>query len=160
VAAHTADPVGTGHACLAYLTVWLSTGVLAHMNVNWLSPTKIRTTVIGGTRRTIVWDDLNPAARLMIHDRGVDLLPAGSLAPDERRQALISYRTGDISVPALPEKEPLMSVMAEFAGSITEGRPPLTDVGAGLRVLALLHAASRSAEQGGVRVPLQMEASR
>jgi predicted dehydrogenase len=160
VAAHTADPVGTGHACLAYLTVWLSTGVLAHMNVNWLSPTKIRTTVIGGTRRTIVWDDLNPSARLMIHDRGVDLLPAGSLAPDERRQALISYRTGDISVPALPEKEPLMSVMAEFAGSITEGRPPLTDVGAGLRVLALLHAASRSAEQGGVRVPLQMEASR
>ena len=160
VAAHTADPVGAGRACLAYLSVWLSDGVLAHVTVNWLSPTKIRTTVIGGTRRTIVWDDMNPPARLMIHDRGVDMLPAESLAPDERRETLVSYRTGDISVPALPEREALISVMAEFAGSITEGRPPLTDVGAGLRVLALLDAASRSAEQGGARIPVSMEAGR
>ncbi len=96
VAAHTADPIGTGRACLAHFSVWLSTGVLAHINVNWLSPMKIRTTVIGGSRRTIVWDDMNPPARLMIHDRGVDRLPADSLAPDERRQTLISYRIGDI----------------------------------------------------------------
>jgi predicted dehydrogenase len=160
VAAHAADPVGTGRACLAYLSLWLSTGVLAHVTVNWLSPTKIRTTVIGGSRRTIVWDDMSPQTRLMVHDRGVDLLQAESLAPDERRQALISYRTGDIRVPALPEQEALMSVMAEFAGAITEGRAPLTDVGAGLRVLTMLDAASRSADQGGVRVPLEMEASR
>src|ERR1700729_1640729 len=59
VAAHTADPVSTGRACLAYLSLWMSNGVLAHVNVNWLSPMKIRTTVIGGTRRTIVWDDMN-----------------------------------------------------------------------------------------------------
>ena len=122
VAAHTSDPVGTGRACLAYLSVWLSNGVLAHVNVNWLSPTKIRTTVFGGTRRTIVWDDLNPPARLMIHDRGVDLQPPRSLAPDEREQALIAYRTGDASVPALPEYEALVKVMAEFAGAINEGR--------------------------------------
>ncbi len=164
VAAHTADPVGTGRACLAYLSIWLSNGVLAHVNVNWLSPTKIRTTVIGGTRRTIVWDDMNPPARLMVHDRGVDRLPADSVGADERRQTLISYRTGDISVPALPEKEPLLSVMAEFASAISENRAPLTDAGAGLRVLAVLEAASRSAEQDGVRVPVAvpvaMEASR
>ena len=55
--------------------MWLSSGALAHVHVNWLSPTKIRTTVIGGTRRTMVWDDLNPPARLMIYDRGVDLQP-------------------------------------------------------------------------------------
>src|SRR6266480_4401826 len=158
VAAHTSDPVGTGRACLAYLSVWLSTGVLAHVNVNWLSPTKIRTTVIGGTRRTIVWDDLNPSARLMIHDRGVDLQPPRSLAPDERAQALIAYRTGDASVPALPEYEALMKVMAEFAGAITEGRRPLTDVWAGLRVLAVLAAASQSAEKDGMRVPVGMPA--
>ena len=160
VAAHAADPVGTGRACLAYLSLWLSTGALAHVTVNWLSPTKIRTTVIGGSRRTIVWDDMSPQTRLMVHDRGVDLLQAESLAPDERRQALISYRTGDISVPALPEYEALMSVMAEFAGAITERRAPLTDVGAGLRVLTMLDAASRSADQGGARIPLEMEASR
>ena len=159
VAAHTADPVGTGKACLAYLSLWLSNGVLAHVNVNWLSPMKIRTTVIGGTRRTIVWDDMNPPARLMVHDRGVDRLPADTVGPDERRQTLISYRTGDISVPALPEKEALHSVMAEFGSAISEGRAPLTDGYAGLRVLAVLEAASRSAESGGARVDVTMPAA-
>ena len=154
VAAHTGDPIGAGRACLGYLTVWLSTGALAHVHVNWLSPTKIRTTVFGGSRRTIVWDDMNPSARLMLHDRGVDRAPTGSLAPDDRRQALISYRIGDIHVPALPEREALSSVMSEFAGAIAERRPPLTDAGAGIRVLQLLEAASRSAEEGGIRVPV------
>src|SRR6266568_393496 len=157
VAAHAADPIGAGRACLAYLTVWLSTGALAHVHVNWLSPTKIRTTVFGGSRRTIVWDDMNPAARLMLHDRGVDRIPADSLAPDDRRQALISYRIGDIQVPALPEREALGSVLAEFAGAITEHRSPLTDGRAGVRVLELLQAASRSAEDGGIRIPVSME---
>jgi predicted dehydrogenase len=160
VAAHAGDPIGAGRACLAYMSVWLSTGALAHVHVNWLSPTKIRTTVFGGSRRTIVWDDMNPAARLMLHDRGVDRVPVDSLARDERRQALISYRIGDIRVPALPEREALLSVMAEFASAITQRRPPLTDGRAGLRVLALLDAASRSVEQGGIRVPVTMEESR
>ena len=75
------------------------TGALAHVHVNWLSPTKIRTTVFGGSRRTIVWDDMNPSARLMLHDRGVDRVPGDALAPDERRQALISYRIGDMHAP-------------------------------------------------------------
>jgi predicted dehydrogenase len=158
VAAHTGDPIGTGRACLGYLSVWLSTGALAHMHVNWLSPTKIRTTVFGGSRRTIVWDDMNPAARLMLHDRGVDRIPGDSLAPDDRRQALISYRIGDMQVPALPEREALGAVLAEFASAIAEYRPALTDARAGLRVLKLLEAASRSAENGGTRIPVNMEA--
>jgi predicted dehydrogenase len=158
VAAHTGDPIGNGRACLGYLSVWLSTGALVHMHVNWLSPTKIRTTVFGGSRRTIVWDDMNPAARLTIHDRGVDRIPVGSLSRDDRRQALISYRVGDIQVPALPEKEALMSVLSEFASSIAEHRPPLTDAHAGIRVLELLEAASRSADNGGTRFPINMEA--
>jgi predicted dehydrogenase len=152
VAAHTGDPIGAGRACLAYLSVWLSTGALAHVHVNWLSPTKIRTTVFGGSRRTIVWDDMNPSARVMLHDRGVDRVPAGSLAPDDRRQALISYRVGDIQVPALPEREALRSVMSEFAGAIGERRRPLTDARAGIRVLELLEAASQSADSGGARI--------
>jgi predicted dehydrogenase len=158
VAAHTGDPIGVGRACLAYLSVWLSTGALAHVHVNWLSPTKIRTTIFGGSRRTIVWDDMSPAARLMLHDRGVDRVPADSLAPDERRQALISYRIGDIYVPALPEREALSSVLYEFAAAIAENRPPLTDARAGIRVLELLEAASRSADNGGSRIPVRMEA--
>ena len=158
VAAHTGDPIGTGRACLGYLSVWLSTGALAHMHVNWLSPTKIRTTVIGGSRRTIVWDDMNPAARLMVHDRGVDRIPGDSLTPDDRRQALISYRIGDMLVPALPEREALGAVLSEFASAIAEHRPALTDARAGLRVLELLEAASRSAENDGRRIPVNMEA--
>jgi predicted dehydrogenase len=155
VAAQTADPIGAGRACLGHLSVWLSSGALAHLHVNWLSPTKIRTTVFGGSKQTIVWDDMNPAARLSLHDRGVDRLPAGSLGAEERRQALISYRIGDIRIPALPEREALLSVMTEFADSITARRPPLTDGTSGLRVLALLEAATQSAERNGTRVMLK-----
>jgi predicted dehydrogenase len=154
VAAHTGDPIGAGRACLAYLSIWLSNGALAHVHVNWLSPTKIRTTVIGGSRRTIVWDDMNPSARLAVHDRGVDRVQAGLVEEDERRQALISYRTGDTLVPALPEREALLSVMAEFSNAIAERRLPLTDAGAGLRVLYMLEAASLSAQNNGARVAL------
>lgn len=157
IAAHAGDPIGTGRACLAYLSVWLSNGALAHVHVNWLSPTKIRTTLFGGSRRTIVWDDMNPVARLMIHDRGVDKVPAYLLEDDERRQALISYRVGDIHAPALPEREALRNVMAEFVDSIASQREPLTGAMSGLRVLTLLEAASKSAEDGGARIPVRFE---
>jgi predicted dehydrogenase len=160
VAAHTGDPIGAGRACMAYLSVWLSNGALTHIHVNWLSPTKIRTTVFGGSRRTIVWDDMNPTARLAIHDRGIDRLPAGSLPRAERQQALISYRTGDTLVPALPEREALMSVMEEFSSAIIQGRSPLTDAWAGLRVLTMLEAASRSAASDGARTPITTEVDR
>ncbi|TDD70139.1 Gfo/Idh/MocA family protein [Actinomadura rubrisoli] len=155
VAARGSDPIDAGRLCVAHLTAELTTGVMAHIHVNWLSPTKIRTTVIGGSRRTIVWDDLNPVQRLAVYDRGVDLAPAGSLGPDERREALISYRVGDVLVPALPEREALREVMAELAAAITEGRPAVTDGRSGLRVVAQLEAATRSVSTGGALVPVQ-----
>jgi predicted dehydrogenase len=152
IAAHAVDPLGTGRACLAYLSVWLSNGALAHVHVNWLSPTKIRTTLFGGSRRTIVWDDMNPVARIMIHDRGVDLVGSDCTAPDERRQALISYRLGDMHAPAIPEREALRNVLNEFAGAIIEKRQTLTNAAFGVRVLELLEAASLSAERHGARI--------
>jgi predicted dehydrogenase len=157
IAAHVGDPIGAGRACMAYLSIWLSNGALAHVHVNWLSPTKIRTTVFGGSQRTIVWDDLNPSARLSIHNRGIDKLSTSTMAETDRRQALISYRIGDTLVPALPEREALAAVMAEFATAIEEGRPALTDGLAGVRVLRLLEAASRSADGDGARIPLTEE---
>jgi predicted dehydrogenase len=160
IAAHTADPLKTGRACLAYLSVWLSNGALAHVHVNWLSPTKVRTSLFGGSRRMIVWDDMNPVARIMIHDRGIDLVEAKELGPDERREAQISYRLGDMHAPALPEREALRNVMTEFAGSIAEGRQPLTDANFGLRVLTMLEAASRSAENGGAKIDISAEGAR
>ncbi|HUQ61774.1 Gfo/Idh/MocA family oxidoreductase [Lentzea sp.] len=151
VAAHGSDPIGAGVACVGHLTVRLSNGAITHVHVNWLSPTKIRTMVIGGSQRTVVWDDNNPAQRLSIYDRGVDR---------SVEQQKISYRTGDMVAPALVEREALRTMMAEFAASIIEKRPPLTDGRAGLRVLAVLEAASESLRSGGLFVPVHQVESR
>jgi predicted dehydrogenase len=155
VAAHGADPIGAGRVCIAYLILQLTGGAIAHAHVNWLSPTKIRTTMIGGSKRTLVWDDLHPTQRISIFDRGVDLTVAEELREDERREALISYRVGDMVAPALPEREGLAGVVEEFARAIREDRKPLTDGRSGLRVLDVLEAASASLEYKGAVVPLR-----
>jgi predicted dehydrogenase len=100
--------------------------------------------VIGGSHRTLVWDDLNPKQRVAIHDRGIDLAIQGTSDADQRRAAAISYRLGDITVPALLEKEALSSMVTEFAAAIREQRQPRTDGRAGLRVLSVLEAVSAS----------------
>jgi predicted dehydrogenase len=147
VSAHGADPLGAGKACVGYLTLPLENGAIAHVHVNWLSPTKIRTMIIGGTKRTLVWDDLNPQQRVSVYDRGVDLVNQ-SLNGVERRAAAISYRLGDTWSPALNEHEALEAMAEEFAASIREHRAPRTDAGSGLRVLEVLEAASRSLSEG------------
>ena len=143
VTAQGADPLGAGKPCVGYLTMPLRGGAIAHVHVNWLSPTKIRQMVIGGSRRTLVWDDLNPQQRLSVYDRGVDLTQQSVDAAD-RTASAISYRLGDTWAPALPEREALGSMVAEFAASIRGGRSPRTDGAAGLRVLDVLTAASQS----------------
>ncbi|HEX4722625.1 MAG TPA: Gfo/Idh/MocA family oxidoreductase [Pseudonocardiaceae bacterium] len=150
VAAHGSDPIGAGRACVGHLTLQLSNGAIAHVHVNWLSPTKIRTMVFGGSTHTVVWDDLNPTQRLAIYDRGVDR----TAGEDSRTQTIVSYRLGDMVAPALPEREALRGVMAEFTASITEGRRPLTDGWSGVRVLAILEAASASLAEGGTFMPV------
>lgn len=151
VAAWGADPMGVGHDCVGYLSLALSNGGLAHAHLNWLSPTKIRTTVLGGSKRMLLWDDLNPAQRLSVFDAGIDI-PESDQA--SRQQALVSYRLGDMIVPSLPEREALKGVVEEFASSITEGRSPLTDGAAGLRVLEVLAAADRSRATNGQAISL------
>jgi predicted dehydrogenase len=155
VAAHGADPIGTGVACVGYLTLRLSNGSMAHVHVNWLSPIKIRTMVIGGSQRTVVWDDMNPAQRLSVYDRGVDRKAPQELNADDRKQMSISYRTGDMVAPALREQEALRVMMAEFAAAIRERRPAETDGRAGLRVMNVLEAAARSLRLGGAFVSLE-----
>ena len=155
VAAHGADPLGAGKACVGYLTLPLSSGAIAHLHVNWLSPIKIRQMVIGGSRRTLVWDDLNLQQRLAVYDRGVDYTTT-HVDEDERIAATVSYRLGDMHAPALPEREALSNVAAEFAGAIREKRFPRTDGEAGLRVLNVLQAASDSLAHGGEFVQLRV----
>jgi predicted dehydrogenase len=153
-AAHGADPIGHGLACVGYLTLRLSNDAIAHVHVNWLSPVKIRTMVIGGSNRTVVWDDMNPSQRLSVYDRGVERWASDELGPDDRKQVRIAYRTGDMVAPALREHEALRSMLAEFAASITEGRAPATDGSAGLRVMRVLEAAARSLRLDGAFVTI------
>jgi predicted dehydrogenase len=155
VATHAADPIGTGQSCVAFVTLQLTGGAIAHCHLNWLSPTKVRTTMIGGSKRALVWDDLDPLQRLTIYDRGVDLVPAQDAKAEDRKNAFVSYRTGDLVSPALTEREALASMVEEFADCIRTGRASLTDGRSGLRVLDVLEAASRSMERNGVPVPLR-----
>jgi predicted dehydrogenase len=154
VAAQGVDPIGAGHACAGYLTLRLSGGGIAHIHVNWLSPTKVRTTILGGSKRIVVWDDLNPTQRVGIYDKGVYL--NGTSDSEARREALVSYRTGDMIAPALPEVEALHGVLKEFAAGIREGRRPLTDGASGLRVLKILETVPRSIARDGAAVPVQL----
>jgi predicted dehydrogenase len=104
--------------------------------------------VVGGERRTLVWDDLNPQQRLSVYDRGVDLAQQSVDAVD-LTTSRISYRLGDTWAPALPEAEPLAAVVTELAASIRERRAPRTDGSAGLRVLGVLEAATASLAASG-----------
>ena len=153
VAAHAADPLGVGHPCVGFLSMPLAGGGIAHINLNWLSPTKIRRTIIGGSEKMLVWDDLEPAYRLRMFDKGVDMSES-ELEGEDRRELLVSYRTGDMVAPALPEVEALSQVVAEFAYAVRERRRPATDGEAGLRVVRILEAAQRSLDAGGVVVSL------
>ena len=150
VAAHGADPLGIGRVSVAYLSIRLANGGIAHAHVNWLSPTKIRTVIVGGSRQTAVWNDLDPQQRLSVFDRGVDV-------PEDHGKLAVMYRTGDIVSPVLQEKEALRSVTEAFAHSITTGEAPLTDGRSGLRVLATLEAARESMAKGGVFIPLNLD---
>ncbi|TFV84084.1 Gfo/Idh/MocA family oxidoreductase [Microbacterium sp. dk485] len=144
VSAHGADPLRTGKSCIGYLAMPLAGGAVAHVHVNWLSPTKIRQMVIGGTKRTLVWDDLNPQQRVSVYDRGVDIAEVSKSTTADARAANISYRLGDTWAPALPEGEALANVATEFAAAIRDGRPARTSGEAGLRVLSVLEAATGS----------------
>jgi len=152
VTAQGTDPLGIGRACLGYLTLRLAGSVIAHTHISWLHPTKIRTTVVGGSMGTLVWDDLHPTHRLLMYPRGAELA--------ESDEAVAAGSQGEripVALPA-PETEPLGGVVAEFAASIREGRAPLSDAGAELRVLAVLEASARSLEGNGV--PLSIESRR
>ncbi|WP_429461158.1 Gfo/Idh/MocA family protein [Microbacterium sp. ZKA21] len=154
VSAQGADPLGTGKSCIGYLTMPLRGGAIAHVHVNWLSPTKIRQMVIGGTKRTLVWDDLNPQQRVSVYDRGVDLAEQSRATASDARAATISYRLGDTWAPALPEVEALSNMTSEFAAAIREKRQSRTDGASGLRVLSVLESASASLATGGATHPV------
>lgn len=127
---------------IAYLTVYFPDNVLAHINVNWLSPVKMRTTLVGGQKRMLVWNDLDLAEKLRIYDKGADVKNEAGM-----HAALVSYRTGDMYAPKIEETEALKVETRYFLDCIANGTKPINDGQAGLRVVRILEAAEQSLNQ-------------
>ena len=140
---------------IAYVMLRFPDEFIAHFHFNWLSPVKIRRTLIAGSRRMIVYDDIEPTEKIRIYDKGVMVTRSGEAADKEAAyQTLVSYRTGDVWVPKLDSTEALAYVCREFLSAITEKRRPLTDGHSGLRVVRLLQAAQASISQNGRPIEL------
>lgn len=137
---------------IAYLVMHFPDDFIAHFHFNWLAPVKIRRTLIAGSRRMILYDDIEPTEKVRVYDKGVTTNRVGDREADY--QTLVSYRTGDVWAPKLDSTEALRYVVAEFLDSIGSGRKPLTDGATGLRVVRLLEAAQQSIKNGGQQVRL------
>ncbi|MFH1419410.1 MAG: Gfo/Idh/MocA family oxidoreductase [Planctomycetota bacterium] len=137
---------------IAYLTVYFDGPQIGHVHVNWLAPVKVRRTLIGGSSKMIVYDDLEPSEKVKIYDKGITI----DDSDENRRQMLIGYRTGDMMSPKIAQTEALQGLAREFVASIEEKRKPLTDGGLGLRVVQILEAATRSLAEHGRPVELQL----
>jgi len=133
---------------IAYLIMHFGDDFIAHFHFNWLAPVKIRRTLIAGSRKMILYDDIEPTEKVRIYDKGVTANRVGN-DREADYQTLVSYRTGDVWAPKLDSTEALRYVVAEFLGSIRAGRRPLTDGQAGLRVVRVLEAAQQSIKNGG-----------
>jgi predicted dehydrogenase len=136
---------------IAYLTLFFDSPLIAHIHVNWLAPVKIRRTLIGGSRKMIVYDDLEPSEKVKVYDKGITL----QSGPDSVYQTLIGYRTGDMWAPHLDLTEALRALAQHFVTCIEDGVCPVADCEAALRVIQLLEAATRSIALRGSVVELK-----
>lgn len=133
-----------GHEDVAYITINYEGNLIAHVNVNWLSPVKIRTTLIGGESKMLLWNDIDPDEKIRVYDRGVEVKGREHLY-----DILVSYRTGDVWSPKLAQEEALSRECKYFLECIENDRVPLNDGKAGLDVVKLLVACTKSMRNGG-----------
>lgn len=135
---------------VAFITVYFPKRIIAHVNVNWLSPVKVRTTLIGGEKKMLVWNDLEADEKIRIYDKGVSM----SANPSNLHQLLVSYRSGDMWAPQVEQIEALRAETAYFLKCIEENAIPFNDGIAGLRVVRILEAADRSVRNRGEAITL------
>jgi predicted dehydrogenase len=135
---------------IAFITVYFPKRIIAHINVNWLSPVKVRTTLIGGEKKMLVWNDLEADEKIKIYDKGVSM----STNPSNLHQLLVSYRSGDMWAPQVEQIEALRAETGYFLKCIEENKSPFNDGINGLRVVRLLEAAEKSVSQRGELVSL------
>ena len=136
---------------LAYLTCFFEDNLIAHFHVNWLAPVKIRKTLIGGSHKMIEWDDMELSEKLRIYDKGITM----NAGPEGVYQLKVGYRAGDMWAPHLPNVEALQVEARHFVECIGSGRKPTTDGEAGLRVVRILEAASKSVALHGQPMTLE-----
>jgi predicted dehydrogenase len=134
---------------VAFMTIYFPRNVIAHINVNWLSPVKIRTTLIGGQKKMLVWNDLVADEKIRLYDKGVQISSGEGI-----RDLLVSYRTGDMWAPRVEQLEALHVELGYFAECIMDNKTPFNDGHAGLRVVQMLEAAETSIKKRGEVVRL------
>ena len=132
---------------VAYLTIYFDDRMIAHLNVNWLSPVKVRMTLLGGEKKMLVWNDLEADEKIKVYDRGVKIANGQGI-----HDLLVSYRSGDMWAPKVDQAEALLSETRYFLECIETGKAPFNDGQAGLRVVQLLEAAAKSLDAGGQAV--------
>ena len=146
---------GLGHIAgatenIAYVTVFYDSPLIAHLNVNWLSPLKVRKTLIGGSKQMIVYDDIENSEKIRVYDKGVVV----KNGPESLYRLLVSYRSGDMYAPQIDVTEALRTEAQHFAQCILHQQTPITDGHAGLRVVSVLEAATLSMRNRGRSVQL------
>jgi predicted dehydrogenase len=137
------------HEDIAFITLYFPDKVIAHINVNWLSPVKVRTTLIGGEKKMLVWNDLEADEKIKIYDKGVKVTSREGLY-----DLLVHYRSGDMWAPQIEQIEALTRELAYFVACITKDEAPINDGEAGLRVVKMLEAANQSIGKRGELVYL------
>jgi predicted dehydrogenase len=136
---------------VAYITLFFDSSQIAHVHVNWLTPVKVRHTLIGGSEKMILYDDLEPSEKLKVYDKGIRVTPR----PEDVYRMLVSYRLGDMSAPRLDNTEALQTEALHFIDCIETGRQPETDGLAGLRMVNMIEAAETSLRDRGRLVKIR-----
>ena len=136
---------------IAYMTMFFDGSMIAHVHASWLAPVKVRRTLLGASRRMIVFDDLEGSEKIKVYDSGISVDPS----PENVYQMLVGYRTGDMWAPKVAVTEALHVEAAHFVDCVARGARPQSDGEAGLRVVRLLEAASASMQQHGRPVDIQ-----
>lgn len=151
LSAFGAAHAGNGIESIAYINLDFGDGLIANFHVNWLSPVKIRHTVVGGRKRSLIYNDLDPIEKVKIYDSGITVRHDDL---EGRRRQLIEYRTGDIWAPHIAQQEPLRTMVTHFIECLKEHKRPMTDGRAGLEIVRILDAAQRSIKAQGGRITL------
>jgi predicted dehydrogenase len=138
-----------GFEDVAFITVYFPEKIIAHINVNWLSPVKVRTTLIGGEKKMLVWNDLEPDEKVKVYDKGVSITSRQGLY-----ELLVSYRSGDMWAPQVEQVEALRMELGYFVDCISNNHAPFNDGASGLRVVKMLQAANESLNKRGALVYL------